>query len=165
MISVDWVTKIVTIPKSYLSLVSGTLYTMDTDQFLTDLRDLEADGDEGICYPTAATHNAEYEAVGVTYARAVLMHNGYSVTFEDDQYTVRLEGSNNNIFDVAGGILNQNQVQVIPTNSAGLITVATGAVTPSEIRDAVWDAPTADHKTADTYGNEVLTKKKFEGLK
>lgn len=38
----------------------------------------------------------------------------------------QLEGSNNNIWDVENGILNQNQVQVIPTNSAGLIVGSGG---------------------------------------
>ena len=35
-------------------------------------------------------------------------------------------GSNNNIFDIENGILVQNQVQVIATNSAGNIVVETG---------------------------------------
>lgn len=39
----------------------------------------------------------------------------------------RLVGSNNNFFDVENGILVQNSVQVIPTNSAGLQTAASGS--------------------------------------
>jgi hypothetical protein len=57
----------------------------------------------------------------------------YSVEFTpDSQYSVRLAGANNNIFDVEGGILVQNQVQVIPTNSAGLVVVGESGLSPTQ---------------------------------
>ena len=70
-----------------------------------------------------------------------------SITFEDGQYSVRLAGSNNNFFDVENGILNQNQVQVIPGNAAGLIVHTSGSgVTEqdkTDIINGVWDDPDA----------------------
>jgi hypothetical protein len=53
------------------------------------------------------------------------MINGFSIEYDDSggAYSVRLSGSNNNLFDVEAGILVQNTVQVIAGNSAGLIDV------------------------------------------
>jgi hypothetical protein len=113
------------VPQADLSPVSGTLYTLDTNQFRLDVLAL-LDDEDYIWMATAYTHNTEVTVAGVTYARTIEFINGYSVEFEDGQYTVRLEGSNNNIFSVQDGILVQNQVQVIPTNSAGLIVVQSG---------------------------------------
>ena len=125
-VTIDWGnTYIINIPKADLTFVSGTFYTMDTDAFRLELKSLEA-SEAGMPFPKTHDHNTESVPIaGTIYARQVLILPPYSVQFEDGQYTVRLEGSNNNIFDVAAGILVQNQVQVIPTNSAGLI-VSTG---------------------------------------
>ena len=121
-ISVNWATKVISIPQADLTHVSGTIYELDTDWFRLQLKDLE-DGEDGMPFPDTHVHNTEVTVAGITYARTVTIINGYTVTFEDGQYTIILTGSNNNIFDVANGILNQNQVQVIPTNSAGLVNV------------------------------------------
>jgi hypothetical protein len=124
-LSIDPATKVISVPQADLTPVSGTLYTLDTDQFRLDVLAL-LDDEDYIWMPTAYTHNTEVTVAGVTYARTLEFINGYSIEFEDGQYTVRLEGSNNNIFSVQDGILVQNQVQVIPTNSAGLIVVQGG---------------------------------------
>lgn len=119
-ISVNWFTKVITVPKADLTLIVGSLYEMDTDQFRKDLKSLEDDA-EGMPFQDTHRHSTEVTVAGTTYARAIEIINGYSITFEDGQYAVRLVGSNNNFFDVENGILNRNQVSVIPTNSAGLI--------------------------------------------
>lgn len=131
-ISVDWPTKLISVPQSYLTLVGGTLYDLDTNQFRLDLRNLE-DSPEGMPWPRTHRHNTEVTVAGVTFARTIEIVNGYQIEFEDGQYTVRLVGSNNNIFDVEGGVLVQNQVQVIPGNSAGLIVTSSGGVTPAQV--------------------------------
>lgn len=122
MLTIDWNTKVISVPQLYLTLISGTLYELDTDQFRLDLRDIE-DSEDGIPHDVTHGHNTAVTVAGTTYARVVELINDYSVEFEDGQYSVRLAGSNNNIFDVENGILVQNQVQVISTNSAGLIEV------------------------------------------
>ena len=124
--SIDWPTKVITIPQSDCTLVSGTFYTLDTEAyFRTQLMAL-LDDEQGIVWPNAYEHNTEVTIAGVTYARAISIINGYSVQFSpDSQWTVRLDNSNNDIWDVQSGILVQNQVQVISTNSAGLIKVTT----------------------------------------
>jgi len=78
----------------------------------------------------AFIHNTEVTVAGVTYARTLEYINSYSHTFENtgSAYTVRIEGSNNNIFDIENGILNPTPlVTVISTNSAGLIIVVSGS--------------------------------------
>ena len=123
--SIDWGTKVISVPKADLTLVSGTLYELDTAAFRLELKDLE-DSDDGMPFPDTHVHNVPVTVAGVTYARTIEIVNGYSVEFEDGQYSVRLVGSNNNIFDVENGILVQNQVQLIATNSAGYIQIETG---------------------------------------
>lgn len=135
----DYATLTITVPQSDLTLVTGTLYDLDTKVFKETVAD-EQDSDRGMPFVNAISHNTEVTVAGTTFARTVELINGWSLTFEDlPDYTVRLIGSNNNLFDVENSILNQNQVQVISTNSAGLITVDTGgtALTSQQTRDAM----------------------------
>jgi hypothetical protein len=119
-ISIDWGTYVISIPQSYLTFVSGSTYTLDTEQFRLDLRALE-ESQYGIVNLKTHVHNTEVTIGGITYARFIEILAPYTVTFENGNYRVILQGSNNNIWDE--GILNLNQVQVIPTNSAGLVSL------------------------------------------
>jgi len=118
-------------------------------------------------------HNTEVVVAGVTYARTLTTLNGYSYTFTpDSQWSVRLEGSNNDFWDIEAGFLNQNQVQVIPTNSAGLIVNAGQSLGQGDIdsiADAVWDESAGDHQTSGSFGHwvqkKLLTVSGFLGLK
>lgn len=127
-ISIEWGTKVISVPKADLTLISGTLYEMDTQVFRLALKDLE-DSEDGMPFSDTHIHNVPVTVAGVTYARTIEIINGYSVTFEDtgSPYSVRLVGSNNNIFDVENSILNPTDgVTVIATNSAGYIQIETG---------------------------------------
>ncbi len=154
-LSVDWATKIITIPKDYLTYVSGNTYKLDVDQFRLDLKNLE-DNVDGIVFPDTHRHNAEVSVGGITLSRVVEIINGYTVTFENGQYIVNLTGANNNISDVA----NLNQVSIRSANSAGMITIVSGSgVTEQDkldIADKVWDEPREGHDTEGTKG-ETLT--------
>jgi hypothetical protein len=97
-LSIDRTTSIITIPKADLTLVTGTLYELDTEAFWEELKAIEA-SEEGIVFIDSQDHNIEYTVVGVTYAQKVEIINGYQVEFENGTYSVRLTGSNNNIFD------------------------------------------------------------------
>jgi len=153
-ITIDWGnTYKIQVPQADLTLVSGTLYELDTDQFRLDLKSLEA-SEDGMPFSKTHDHNTQYEVAGVTYARSIEILSPYSVEFEDGAYSVRLTGSNNNIFDIQNGILVQNQVQVIPTNSAGLVAVSTG-VAASVIADAVWDKDVSGITTEGKAGYEL----------
>lgn len=138
-LTIDPATKIVTIPQADLTFISGTLYEMDTNQFRLDLGAL-LDDEDYIWLPPAFNHNTEVTVAGTTFARTIEMINGYSITFSpDSQWSVRFVGSNNNLFDIENGILNQNQVQVIPGNSAGLIRgdigeqIVEGSITTQQV--------------------------------
>ena len=132
-ISITYATLVIYVPKAYLNPESGTIYSLDSDVFRLDLKDLE-DDEEGIAHPDTHRHNPEVTIAGVTYAKTIEIINNYSVEFEDGQYTVIIEGSNNNFHDVLAGILVQNQVQVIPTNAAGLIVGGGAGATAEEVR-------------------------------
>lgn len=128
--NIDWGAKLITVFKTdtFMSLVTGTLYEMDTNAFRLALKD-EEDGEVGIVFDDTHDHNTTYTVAGVTYARKFEIINGYQVEFDDTggAWSCRLAGSNNNIFDVENGVLVQNTVQVIPGNSAGLIQITSGS--------------------------------------
>ena len=117
-LSINWGTKVIFVPKLFLTLVSGTNYTMDTHQFHVGLRELES-SEEGSVFPPTHNHNTTVSLGGIEYARIIEMINGYTVTFEDGNYSVSLIGSNNNILDVT----NLNQVSIRANNSAGLVNL------------------------------------------
>lgn len=132
MVTIDWITKIITVPISFMTLISGSggagsLYELDVNSFRLALKDIE-DG-EGMPYVDTHRHNGEVTLAGVTYARSVEIINGYTVTFEElgggAHYTVRCVGANHNIADV----LNFNSVNLIVGNSAGLIVAGSGLST------------------------------------
>lgn len=159
MVTIDWGnTYKIQVPQSYLTLISGTLYELDTDTFRLDLKALEA-SEDGMPFPKTHDHNTEYTVAGVTYARSIEILAPYSVEFEDGAYSVRLTGSNNNIFDIQNGILVQNQVQVIPTNSAGLVNGGS----PAAIANAVWSLDLAPY-TTDGQAGEQLKKAVTEAV-
>lgn len=129
-VSVDWGTKVIYVPKSDLgALPTSGYYELDVDWFRLQLKDLE-DNEDGMPFPDTHRHVTETTLAGVTYARFVEIINGYTVEFEDGQYSVVCTGANHNISDVKV----VNQVSLIIGNAAGLITVETGVsgLTPEE---------------------------------
>lgn len=127
-LSFDYLNKIISVPQSDLTFVSGTFYTMDTNWFKNQLL-AEMGSENGIWSDDMYVHNTQVGPIaGTTFARTIQIINGWKVQFTPDtQWTVQLEGSNNDIWSVGDGILVQNQVQVIPTNSAGLVIGGAGS--------------------------------------
>lgn len=126
-ITIDWPTRVISVPQADLTLVSGTLYELDLETFRLALRALEAT-DDGMFFPATHDHNPPVSVGGVSLAQVVILINGYTVTFEDDQYAVRLVGANSNV----GDFVNVNQVSVRTNNSAGLIVVTQGSGVTSQ---------------------------------
>ncbi len=154
-ISINWSTFVISIPQADLLFIGGTLYALDTEQFWLDLKDIEDDV-VGMTFTDTHIRNPSLTIAGAVYAPSLVIISPYTITFEDGQYAVRLDGTNNNLFDE--GIINRNQVSIIPTNSAGLQVVDTisGSVpTSSEMADAIWDEAKAGHSTASTFGKSV----------
>lgn len=116
--TVDWISKVVTIPTSDLILVSGTRYQLNMWDFLLEIRRLESAFDGGLWAESIVDHgNTRVDFAGVDYAPFDEIINGYLITFTGAALRVDLVGSNNNLVDVfyAPG------VSVVPSNSAGLI--------------------------------------------
>lgn len=117
---VDWPTKIIFVPRLFMTETATNVFELNLDVFRLKLRELEAT-EVGMPYIKTHEHNTEVTLSGVPYARIVEIINGYTVTFEDLPYRVNGIGANSNVADV----VNLNQVQYSPNNSAGLITVET----------------------------------------
>jgi hypothetical protein len=167
-ISVDYsgATFRIIVPQSDLTLISGTLYELDTDAFWEDLKVLEAN-ETGIVFEDMQSHNPSYTVFGETYAPKVEILNAsnssntdvYEVFFSPDtQYSVKLTGSNNNIADIQNAILANTVTQIIPSNTAGLIIKTTGSGVTSQditdIADAVWDEDISDHSGSGSFGEK-----------
>jgi len=130
-VTVGWQDKIIYVPQADLTLVSGTLYELDTDWLRLQLKALE-DSVEGMVFPDTHQHNAGVVISGVAYAQTFEIINGYIISFVPDaHYTVRLFGSNNNIPDVLGTA--HQHVSLIAQNSGGLIVTSSGGVTPAQV--------------------------------
>lgn len=120
--SYNFLTNVITIPQSDCVLVSGTFYRLPTKTVFKAEVDAFFASEQGIVFSDAISHNSEYTVAGVTYAPKVEVVAPYSVEFSPSAaWSVELTESNNNLWDIGAGILTQNQVQVIPTNTAGLI--------------------------------------------
>ena len=133
-ITINWVTKVINVPKADLTLIQADpeIRELDIDEFRLALKDLE-DSEEGIVYPDTHRHNTEVTLGGVTLARVVEILDPYTITFEaDGYYAVALVGANSNIPDKT----NVNCVSLRSANSAGLVS----AVVPAEdIATEVWN--------------------------
>lgn len=121
-LSIDWATKVITVPQADLTNLGGGVYELDVDAFRLELKAIE-DNEDGIVFPDTHRHNTTVTLAGATYARSVELINSYTVEFEDGSYTVVCVGANHNVGDVKV----VNSVSLIIGNSAGLITVTSGS--------------------------------------
>ena len=158
-ISVDWQTKVITVPQADLTLVSGSNYELDLNTFRLALKALE-DDEEGIPFPTTHNHNTEVEVAGITLARVIEIINGYTVTFEDGAYSVTLTNANSNVFDVT----NPNTVNVRTVLSAGL-TSDVGAKVAEDILNTDVSTLTDKTKLGGWLHNGLLSTARYLGLK
>lgn len=150
-ISIDWGTRVISVPQSYLTFLGGSLYELDLDQFRLDLKDLE-DSVEGMPFPDTHRHNTEVTLGGITLARTFEIINSYTITFEDGQYAVEAKGANSNIADV----MNINQVSLRTFNSAGLITVIQGSGLTQEEHNQLMAAAVEDGGRLETVDDNIV---------
>lgn len=150
MISINWLTKVINVPRTDMSLVQASpeIRELDLDDFRLTLKDLE-DDEAGMPFLRTHNHNTTVSVGGVTLARVIEIINGYTVTFEDGQYAVNLVGANSNVSDVT----NVNQVSVRSSNSAGL----TSSSSPGQVATAVWDSVASLYTTPGTIGQLLNT--------
>jgi hypothetical protein len=161
-ISIDWLSRVIFVPQADLTPLGGGVYELDVNAFRLSLKSIEA-SEIGMPFPETHRHNTQVSLAGATYARTMEIINGYTVEFEDGQYTVVCSGANHNIGDVKV----VNSVSLIIGNAAGLIVVAGGEggglttqehnqlmALPllAEIVAGVWGATT---RTLSTFGSLV----------
>lgn len=134
MISINWLTKVITVPQIDLTLLSAGLYELNIETFRNKLKDIE-DSEIGIVFPPTHRRNAPVVLSGVTYAQTLEIINGYTVTFEStgSAYVIKCTGANHNLADVK----TVNNVGLIVGNSAGLVNISGGA-SAADIAAAVW---------------------------
>lgn len=143
--TVDWIAKVISIPTSDLTLVSGTRYSLDMADFLAEIRRLEWEPTEGLWAPAILEHtNTRLDFAGANYAPFDDLLNDYTVQFTGVATRVDLLGSNNDLIDV----LIPTGVSIVPSNSAGLQIVASEAGGVSEqdkldIAGLVWEQEAA----------------------
>ena len=119
--SVDWVSKVITIPETDLTLVSGTRYQLNLESFLYECRRLEWTFLDGLWAPNILEHsNVRFDFSGANYAAFDEIVNGYTVTIGAGPTRVDLVGSNNNIADV----INNTNIILASANSAGLTNIS-----------------------------------------
>lgn len=121
MLSVDWITKIITVPQSDLTLISGTAYNLDVSQLLFLLRELNS-SEEGIAQTVNGTLYSNTSPSDGT-PRVVKLVEGYTIQFENLLYSVDIINGNTNIRDVEI----KNQVSVGTNNVSGFNTIAVGS--------------------------------------
>lgn len=115
-LSINWMTKVITVPQADLTLISAGEYELDIGDMWTWLHDIMDDVD-GAAHEDCFENTAPKTLSGTTFARVLEIINGYTITFEDLQYRVTLVGGNSNIQDVT----NKNQVSVTAIVSGGLV--------------------------------------------
>ena len=117
----DYINKIITIPRADLVYVDP-VYELDTIWLMNEIR-AELSDEEHIWVEDVYLRTPDVgPIVGTVYAGTLQLINGWKIKFDPDElYSVLLIGSNNDFWDVAGGKLVPQNVQVIPTNSAGLV--------------------------------------------
>ena len=115
MLSCNWNTKVITVPKSDLTLVGGTRYNITVLYWFQLLRELNGSVEgmaETIGFPL-------YRNVAPTSStpRIVDVINGYTVQIEDGLYSLEFINGNTNFRDVEI----KNQVSVGTNNTTGFI--------------------------------------------
>jgi hypothetical protein len=105
------------VPKADMSIIQSSpeVRELDLDVFRLALKSLE-DDEEGMHFIHTHNHVPPITVGTITLARVVELINGYTVTFEDGQYSVDVVGANTNL----GTEVNKNQVSVFINNSTGL---------------------------------------------
>lgn len=110
MISIDWTTKTIFVPKEDMTLLegdSGEVRELDMYQFHVDLAQIEA-SEDGICFKDSHSHVTSKTTGGIVIPRVIDIVNDYTITFEDGPYSVRMTGSVGNYLEK----VNENQVSV-----------------------------------------------------
>ena len=123
--SVNWTTKVITVPLADMTLVSGSNYTLDADDFWIEMRRLEASPSDGLWAEQVVEYVNTQILSGITYSAIVKVINGYTWDTDTTNKNISLTGSNSNLLDV---FIPGSGISVLANNSAGkqIVEVAAG---------------------------------------
>ncbi len=121
--TVNWTTKLFTVPLADLTLVSGNNYTLDVDEFWIEVRRLEWSLVDGLYAEQALEFVNSQTLSGLLYSAIVKLINGYTWDISSSNINVSLLGPNNNLLDT---FVPGNGISLLANNSAGKITVESG---------------------------------------
>lgn len=163
--SVNWTTKVITVPLTDLTLVSGSNYTLDTGDFWIEMRRLEASPSDGLWAEQAVEFVNTQVLSGITYSAIVKLINGYTWDTNTTNKNISLIGKNSNLLDT---FIPGNGISVLANNAAGKIEVASVPATQvAEIHTRL-DLETANPNTyaddGSTISNTDFTLTKSDNL-
>lgn len=121
--AVNWTTKVITVPLTDLTFVSGTNYTLDAADVWIELRRLEASPSDGLWADQIAEFVNTQVLSGLSYSAILKMINGYTWNTDTTNKTISLLGINNNLLDA---FIPGDGISVLANNSGGKITVDSG---------------------------------------
>ena len=133
--TVNWTTKVISVPLADLTLISGVNYELDALDFWIEVRRLEASPADGLWAEQALEYVNTQLLSGITYVAIVKLINGYTWDITSSNINVSIVGANNNLLDFYNPA---NGISVLANNSAGN-QITSGAVAADTLADAVWD--------------------------
>jgi hypothetical protein len=121
--TVNWLTKLVTVPLTDLTLVSGINYTMDVDTAHDEMRRLEWEFADGLWAAQIIEYIDSQLLSGIVYSPIVKMVNGYTWEIDASNINVALVGANTNLLDT---YIPSMSVSILVNNSGGKIVTGSG---------------------------------------
>ena len=122
--SVDWISKVFTIPQGDLTFLSGNNYSLSLVDVHNELRRLEWSFTDGLWAPRIANFYETVTLSGIPKSPSVEITNGYTFNFTGSNYNVILSDYDNNLVDV---YIPSNGISILGNNSVGRQTVTTGS--------------------------------------
>jgi len=122
--TVNWVTKVFTIPQSDLTFVSGNNYSLSLVDVHEELRRLEWAFTDGLWAAQIAKFYETVTLSGIPKTPSVEIINDYTFDFTGSNYNVILTNYDNNLVDV---YIPSNGVSILGNNSVGRQTISTGS--------------------------------------
>lgn len=127
--TVNWLTKVITIPLTDLIFISGNNYSLDVDLAHDEIRRLEWEFADGLWAEHAIEYINTQLLSGLVYSPIVKMVNGYTWFVDTTNINISMIGSNTNFLDT---FMPGNGVSVLANNSAGKIIVGASGLSPAQ---------------------------------
>jgi hypothetical protein len=122
--SVNWATKVVTVPLTDLTLISGSNYSLNTGDFWIEMRRLEASPEDGLWTEQVIEYVNTQVLSGITYSAIVKLINSYTWNTDTTNKNIFLIGFNSNLLDT---FIPGSGISVLANNSGGKIDAGGGA--------------------------------------